>query len=37
MDVFSICCWNFDDSDPERDKSLFMACSSVCEEWFHQK
>ena len=37
MDVFCICRWEFDDSDPEKDKGLFMACCSVCEEWFHQK
>ena len=37
MDVFCICRWNFDDSDLEKDKGLFMACCSVCEEWFHQK
>ena len=36
MDVFCIYCWNFDDSDPEKDKDLFMACCSVCDEWFHQ-
>ena len=32
MDVFCICRWNFDDSDPEKGKGLFMACCSVCEE-----
>ena len=39
MDVFCICCWNLslDDSDLEKHKGLFMACCSVCEEWFHQK
>ena len=37
MDVFCICRWNFDDSDPKEDKSLFMACCSACEEWFDQK
>ena len=35
--MFCICCGNFDDSDPEKDKGLYMACCSVCEEWFHQK
>ena len=37
MDVFCISLWNFDESDPKKDKGLFMACCSVCEEWFHQK
>ena len=37
MDTFCICSWNFGDSDPEKDKGLFMVCCSVCEEWFHQK
>ena len=27
----------FDESDPEKDKGLLMACCSVCEEWLHQK
>ena len=26
--------WNFDESDPEK---YFMTCSSVCDEFFHQK
>ena len=37
MDVFCICRWNFDDSDPEKDKGLFMACCSIWEKWLHQK
>ena len=37
MDVFCIYRSNFDESDPEKDKGLFMTCCSVCEEWFHQK
>ena len=37
MDVFCICRWNFDESDPENNKGLFMTCCPVCEEWFHQK
>ena len=37
MDVFCTCRWNFDDSDSEKDKGLFMACCSFCEEWFYQK
>ena len=36
-DVFCICRWNFDDSDPEKDKGLFMPCCSPCEEWFRKK
>ena len=35
--MFCICRWNFDDSDLEKDKSLFMTCCSAFEEWFHQK
>ena len=27
----------FDESDPEKNEGLFMACCSVFEEWFHQK
>ena len=37
MDFFCKYRWNFDESDPEKDKSIFMVCSSVCEECFHQK
>ena len=37
MDVFCIILWNFDESDPKKDKGLFMTCCSVCEEWFQQK
>ena len=36
-DVFCVCLWNFDDTDPEKDKGLFMTCSSHCEEWFRKK
>ena len=37
MDVFCICRWNFHESDPEKDKGLFITFSSVCEEWFFLK
>ena len=30
MDVFCKCRWNFDGSDPEKDKSMFMACMLFC-------
>ena len=36
MNVFCICRWNYDNSEPENDKGLFIACCSVSEEWFHQ-
>ena len=37
LDVFGICRWIFDNSDPVKDKRLFMACYSVFEEWSRNK